>query len=391
MGRSKASHTIAVIDGLYLKSVAGTKNLQAYCRLGNQTFRKSMKTDDVEAASELAREWLYGLKNDVAQGVTVKKISFTQLVASYLKTIPPSSKYNTHSQTLQRHFDPFFSSYNDVRRLSDADINAYLLYRRQKVKQEPSPQTLNRENTVLRQVLKYGERQGWIVKAPNVEHLSERLTKRRRRHFTIEEYKLLRKTALSRIRECKTDAQRKYTLVQRQLLYDVIMLMANSGLRVDELKSLTWRNVIWKTGDLQLEKAGKLKNSRKLVLRKAAVNALKRIAKRRKAYMVEQQAEPMLQASERVVALPTGVAVENFKKGFATLLEECGFVYSSADDRHSLTSLRHSYATFSLTRNWGKRPTISILAGQMGTSIKMIEQHYGHDSVVDYREELRGE
>jgi integrase len=391
MGRSKASNTIAVIDGLYLKSVAGTKNLQAYCRLGNQTYRKSMKTDDVDVAGERAREWFYGLKSDVAKGVTVKKINFAQLVASYLKTIPPSSKYDTHSQTLQRHFEPFFNSYKDVRRLTDADINAYLLYRRRKVKQEPSPQTLNRENTVLRQVLRYGEQQGWIVKAPNVEHLSERLTKRRRRHFTIEEYKLLRKTAQSRIRECKTDPQRKYTLVQRQLLYDVIMLMANSGLRVDELKSLTWRNVHWKEGDILLERAGKLKSSRRLVLRSSAVNALKRIAKRRKAYMEEQKAEPILHASERVVALPNGVAVNTFKKGFSTLLEECGFVYSSAGDRHSLTSLRHSYATFSLTRDWGKRPTISILAGQMGTSIKMIEQNYGHDSVVDYREELRGE
>jgi integrase len=391
MGRLKANQTITVRDGLYLKSVTGTKNLQAYCRLENQTFRKSMKTDDEDVAAERAREWFYGLKNDVAHGVTTKKISFSTLAENYLKTIPPSSKYDTHSQTLKRHFEPFFSSYNDVRRLSDADINDYLLYRRSKSKKEPSPQTLNRENTVLRQVLRYGEKQGWIIKAPKVEHLSERLTKRRRRHFTIEEYRLLRKTAQRRIRECKNDAQRKYTLVQRELLYDVIMLMANSGLRVDELKSLTWRNVHWNDGDILLNAAGKLKSSRRIVLRPAAVNALKRIAERRKAYLSSKHSQPMLQASERVVALPNGVAVENFKKGFATLLEECGFVYSSADDRHSLTSLRHSYATFALTRTFGKRPTIGILAGQMGTSIKMIEQHYGHDSVVDYRAELRGE
>ena len=103
-------------------------------------------------------------------------------------------------------------------------------------------------------------------------------------------------------------------------------------------------------------------------------NVAERKWERRKAFLSAEHSEPTLNTTERIVALPNGVVVESFKKGFSTLLEECRFIYTDADDRHSLTSLRHSYATFALTRTFGKRPTISILAGQMGTSIKMIEQ-----------------
>jgi hypothetical protein len=31
-----------------------------------------------------------------------------------------------------------------------------------------------------------------------------------------------------------------------------------------------------------------------------------------------------------------------------------------------------------------------VLSLQMGTSERMIRAHYGHDSIQDYREELRG-
>jgi hypothetical protein len=47
-------------------------------------------------------------------------------------------------------------------------VNDYILHRRTKSDREPTPQTLNRENTVLRQMLVYGEQQGWIAKAPKV-------------------------------------------------------------------------------------------------------------------------------------------------------------------------------------------------------------------------------
>jgi hypothetical protein len=36
----------------------------------------------------------------------------------------------------------------------------------------------------------------------------------------------------------------------------------------------------------------------------------------------------------------------------------------------------------------GKRATMRALSQQMGTSEKMIQRHYGHDQIEDYRDEL---
>ena len=94
--------------------------------------------------------------------------------------------------------------------------------------------------------------------------------------------------------------------------------------------------------------------------------------------------------AEKIISLPCGTYIRDLKKSFHGALEAAGFVYNHAHERHALTSLRHTYATTSLTKPADKRPTLHVLALQIGTSERMINQHYGHDSVLDYRAELRG-
>ena len=122
----------------------------------------------------------------------------------------------------------------------------------------------------------------------------------------------------------------------------------------------------------------------------SAIVALKRIARRRQLWLSRRQKSTELDPTEPVMSLPSGIAVTSFKKQFRTLLDACGFEYRNAAERHSHTSLRHTYATRLLTRKHRARPTINALAKQMGTSPKMIELHYAHDSVEDYRDDIRG-
>lgn len=123
-------------------------------------------------------------------------------------------------------------------------------------------------------------------------------------------------------------------------------------------------------------------------MRDGAVLALRRIYERRLAYLAKS--DGTLNTNEKVVAIANGKAVLSFKKSFNALLEDCDFHYETVQDKHALTSLRHTYATFRLTTRTGKRASMRALAKQMGTSERMIEKHYGHDVVEDYREELVG-
>ena len=60
------------------------------------------------------------------------------------------------------------------------------------------------------------------------------------------------------------------------------------------------------------------------------------------------------------------------------LLIELKLQNSSSDSRRSTYCFRHTYATFRLT----ERVDVYFLAKQMGSSVKMIEDHYGHVTPV---------
>jgi len=57
---------------------------------------------------------------------------------------------------------------------------------------------------------------------------------------------------------------------------------------------------------------------------------------------------------------------------------------SSSGSRRSTYCFRHTYATFRLTEG----VDVYFLAKQMGTSVKMIEDHYGHINPVKNAERI---
>ena len=381
-----------VTTGLVLKPQRDSANWQAHACVQGTVYRRTTGTSDVKIAEQRALKWLSDLKTNTA-AKPAGSVSWAQLTDRYLLTLPEGAKRDYHTDTLQRHFTPVFQVHADIRHITSGLILDYLVTRRKKSQPEPVPQTLNRENTVLRQMLKFAHTHEWIDKLPVVPFLAEALTRRRRRDFTTDEYLLLRRTAIKRIRHLpadKTPAEHRHIKHQRQLLYDVIQLLANSGLRVDELRSVTWRCVDWANGDIILERAGKRRSNRRLVLMRPAVRALLRLAQRRRNWQINHAEPVLLHSDEKIIALPSGKSVRQLDTGFDLLLKACGFRYSEIINKHALTSLRHTYATRALTRRGTNKISTHVLSLQMGTSERMIRAHYGHDSIEDYREELRG-
>ena len=66
------------------------------------------------------------------------------------------------------------------------------------------------------------------------------------------------------------------------------------------------------------------------------------------------------------------------------LLMDSGLQNSSSGSRRSTYCFRHTYATFRLTEG----VDVYFLAKQMGTSVKMIEDHYGHVNPVKNAERI---
>ena len=260
------------------------------------------------AAKLFALSWYREVQDRLRGGEQVESVSFAKLKRSYLDHLRGQSKASYHAATIERHFLPFFARFDDVARIKRSDLLEYVKFRRSQGESPPTPQTINRENTVLRQLLRYAVDKNWMRVAAKIDSESERLTRRRRRHFNFAEYWKLCKTA--RRRACEIENAVQFKLVQqwkRHLLFDVIMLMANTGLRVDESKTLIWRNVDWADGSLLLEHAGKTRSTRRVLMRRGALFALQRIKQRRLDYLARTGAA--LNMNETVISLPNGKRV----------------------------------------------------------------------------------
>jgi hypothetical protein len=157
---SKLSRRVA--PGLVLKPQRDSPNWQAHACIAGQVHRRSLGTSDVKIAQQRALKWFSELQNNPAAKPS-SIISWRVLAERYAQTLPEGAKRNYHTETLQRHFTPIFAQYADIRQITAGSILDYLVLRRKKSAPEPLPQTLNRENTVLRQMLKFAHSHQWIA------------------------------------------------------------------------------------------------------------------------------------------------------------------------------------------------------------------------------------
>jgi hypothetical protein len=134
-------------------------------------------TTDEWAARLAAWEYYHAQREHILLGKTVNRITFAQAATAYLQTVIGKAKQTYHAETIERHLLPYFENIKDIRQVTAGMVSDYLVHRRTKNDKEPEPQTLNRENTVLRQLLAYAEIQGWLpakITVPTSTNRSQR-------------------------------------------------------------------------------------------------------------------------------------------------------------------------------------------------------------------------
>ncbi len=393
----KKEKMILVGDGVYIGKKGTSNNYSYYFKIDGRKFRKTTKTSDMNRAAAIALDAHRDALEKKRTGKVVEKVSFKKLCKRYIASLEgeTSTIITYHTEQIHRHLMPFFEKYDDISKINKGTINDYMLDRKTKKNEKTgkiaSPRTLNRESGVLNQLFKFGSDYGWCETGLKFSYQSEKQSGRRP-HFTLKQIETLVITSRKRIEKLQNRQGRYRGLTTHQmwsrlLLHDIILIILATGIRVDELSTIRWRDIDWKNSTIKLNKAGKKYSSRTLLVAAFGIRALKNIQDRRLEYLDGEA----LDQEERIQCLADGRFTKSMKKNFNALLEECNFSYKEdGSDKHTLTSLRHSYATDALIRKDGKI-TARMLAKQMGTSEKMIEAHYGHDVVEDYRDELLGE
>ena len=167
-----------ILDGVYLTQTTASPVWQTYFRAHGKTYRKTTRKRDFEQAKMAALSMYYDIQRDEAGLDKPTVASFHKLAEVYKAHVEKRMMSNYHIDTLNRHFVPYFGEVTDVREITQPMIIQYIEWRLAKSGKPPTPQTLNRENTVLRQIFRHAAIQGWLDEPPEIPNYSEKNTRK---------------------------------------------------------------------------------------------------------------------------------------------------------------------------------------------------------------------
>jgi integrase len=237
-----------------------------------------------------------------------------------------------------------------------------------------SDSTIRFEMSIFGAVMNYAIKKRYV---PASQRFDERpkLKVMRRDEFTLEEYRKLHTVGRTWIAE----ADKPSSVWYRTVTYNMILIACNTGMRPSEMKNLRWRDIMPAKDRAGREIVvlfvqGKGK-SRNLVAPKSVGDYLTRIR------IISKATEP----DDRVFANITGKAAKTlYTSLIASLLKKASLREGTQGVLRSTYCFRHTYATLRLQEG----VDVYFLAEQMGTSVHMIESHYGHVNTIKHADRV---
>lgn len=237
-----------------------------------------------------------------------------------------------------------------------------------------SDDTIRMEMKLLAAIMNYAVKKRYVPASLRFEELPA-LKTMQREEFTVEEYRKLHTAGRAWVKAAASDFSRWY----RTVTYNMILIACNTGMRPIELKNLRWRDIS-PAKDREgrdifvLFVQGKDK-SRKLVAPKSVGDYLDRIRAISKATGQD----------DRVFTTVTGKPAKSlYSSLIEDLLTEADLRKGADGTPRTTYSFRHTYATFRLQEG----VDVYFLAEQMGTSVQMIEKHYGHVNTIKHADRV---
>ena len=259
--------------------------------------------------------------------------------------------------------------------ITPQQFEEYYIYRKENSSKNgephtPSNDTIRKELALVGQMFAYAFEKGYVIKEVKVKRPSPEKDARRP-SFSKEEWRELTGGMRNRVKEGWGAHKR-----DRFILNQYVLILANCGVRLGELRNLKWNDVRREKYDdddgnqtvrLILLVKGKT-GIREVVCNEGTEVFFERLYDYRKE---ELNAHPS--PDTFVFCHLNGKPIKTLRKSFDSLLDDLKLKTNSMGKNRTLYSLRHMYATFRLS----EEVSPYLLAKQMGTSVEMLEKHYG--------------
>ena len=338
-----------------------SQHWQCSTYMAGKNRRRSTKEDSLSRAKEVAEDWYLELrgKNRIGELKNEKTFKFAAKQFEHEYEIITEGQRNavyvrSHKDRIRVRLNPFFGD-KGLSEVTPGLVQDYRIHR-MKAEKPPARNTLHHEIVTLRQVLKTAIRHGWLQYLPDLSPPYKMSTKiSHRAWFNHDDYKTLYEATRER---AKNPIRERYRHNGEQL-HDMVLFMANTGIRPDEALRLEYRDVEI-VEDIDTDETIlviSVRGKRGVGFCKStngAVRPFERLKERNKP-SPEDRLFPTL-----------------YRELLNTILEEENLKIDREGNRRTAYSLRHSYICFRLMEG----ADIYQIAKNCRTSVEMIEKYY---------------
>jgi len=335
------------------------------------------QSNDLNEAKRIALNKYDELYAQVASGRPLNEVGskrFDEVIDEWTKNYilirnkdskPENTKITT--ERVNGYIRTYFCDDSNNPRLDDISDDLIRGFTNFRLQASVSTNTIRRELNLIRQILRFAVDRSYISQLPNITLPQKRVI--RRSTFSKEDYKKLYRE-LRRSTSAAVNNTRVYR--SRFYLQQYVLILANVGARVGEIRDLRWEHIARVTYEGQDRRVLRLKG--KTGERMSAMNSgAERYLFRLYDFRREELGRNPPQ-SEFVFCSNNGLPIGSYKKGFDSVCSQADILHDSEGNKRSLYSLRHFYAH---RRIIDANVSVYELANHMGTSVEMIEMHYG--------------
>jgi integrase len=366
-------------DDLILFRRSDVQHRKWYCRMkvpGVDRYKTvALKIESLREAQDKAFEHYADLRFRLKHNVPIFGKTFEEVALKYSDELKTGIELGRITAAYWKVVDAYIRNHLieycgkiQIAQMGEEKWKEYPLWRKRTGKGargEPVQDgTIRHELITFRAILRYAADKHLLPHSsvPKGKVLHSRA---RREAFNPQEYRHLHTYARKWVNHAQNEEKKWY----RTIIYNFILVMANTGMRTIEARNLRWRDV-----DARIDKQGRQfcclnvrgKNKyRELVAPQSVATYFERIKEISKATGPDDPVFSTLEGKSSSTL---------FSKRIRDILTGSKLLYGSSKIPRSSYCLRHTYATFRLMEG----VDVYFLAKQMGTSVRMIEDHYGH-------------
>ena len=398
MPRSLASTTIVLREEelkLVLRERSGYWQIHCKPASAKRWVRKSSGTVDFDEAKIKAEDLAAEIRILERRGIPIVSKKFRAVAQTVSAKFKEEVKNGTGKKTyaeyhraIDSYLIPFFGNFN-IDNITPQIMNDFHVWRREKVGRELKQSTQHTHNLALTKVFDNAIERGYMTEYLRPSNKNTGTTGEARGTFTHEELIQLQ----TFLKNWATQSSNETTRDLRELLVLYVAFLASTGARAGtELKELKWKHIqfVEKDGKTVISihlTQGKI-GARNLIARKEVELVLEKIKQIHNEFDSLTLEELLTQKNENYVfRMKNGNRPYNFVKAFGAGIREANMLTNGRDKyERSLYSLRHYYATQRLYEGL----TYEQLSENMGTSAKMLKEHYQHFDLMEMADKLSG-